>query len=124
MPISFLAYYPGTITQKLLNEEVHFLGSNPASYPAGHPPAYEALATRRNFPPTRPSSLESFGETVMRPLGDIALARSGDKGANLNIGIFVHTEEEWDWLRSFLTSAKMEELVGDDWMPDFWIERV
>lgn len=112
------------ISQKLLNEEVHFLGPEPATYSAGHPPVYEALAPRRNFPPTNPISIDSFGETVLRPLGDIALARSGDKGANINIGIFVHTDEEWDWLRSFLTAAKMEELVGDDWKPDFYIERV
>ncbi|TVY52574.1 hypothetical protein LCER1_G007154 [Lachnellula cervina] len=124
VPKTFLAYYPGMISQKLLNEEVHFLGPEPATYSAGHPPVYEALAPRRNFPPTNPLSIDSFGETVLRPLGDIALARSGDKGANINIGIFVHTDEEWDWLRSFLTAAKMEELVGDDWKPDFYIERV
>jgi hypothetical protein len=60
----------------------------------------------------------------MRPLGDIALARSGDKGANINIGIFVSDSEQWDWLRSFLTTTEMERLMGTDWKDDFWIERI
>jgi len=124
MPMPYLAYFPGLIEQNVLNEEVHFLGSSPKSFPAGHPPTYESLAPRRNYEPTSPVSLTSFGETELRPLGDIALARSGDKGGNVNIGIFVHTDKEWDWLRSFLTSAKMQELVGDDWKPEFFIERI
>lgn len=60
----------------------------------------------------------------MRPLGDIALGRSGDKGANVNIGLYVHTAVQWDWLRSFLTRNKMKELMGKDWQDSFFIERV
>jgi hypothetical protein len=60
----------------------------------------------------------------LAPLGDIALARSGDKGANANIGIFVHTEEEWEWLRSIMTRAKLQELMGEDWRDWYFIERV
>lgn len=120
----FLAYYPGQIKQDNLNEEVHFVGSDAKILQAGRPSAYEALEPRRNYPPTHPIALSNFGETQMRPLGDIALARSGDKGANCNIGIFVHTDEEWDWLRSFLTGETMKELCGEDWKDEFWIERV
>jgi len=125
MPKSYLAYYPGVVAQDKLTEAVHFLDGTARSFDVGHPPAYEALAPRHNYAPTNPKPLESFGETTIRPLGDIALARSGDKGANINIGIFVSGgTEEWDWLRSFLTTAQMKELMGADWRDDFWIERI
>jgi hypothetical protein len=120
----YLAYYPGVIEQNILKETVHFLGSSPESFESGHPPKYEALTPRRNYDPTNPISLSSFGETVARPLGDIALSRSGDKGANINIGIFVHTDEEYDWLKSFMTAAQMQAMMGDDWEPHYFVERI
>ena len=58
------------------------------------------------------------------PLGNIVIGRSGDKGPNVNMGLFTDRPEIWDWLRSFLTLEKMKELVGGDWKPDFKIERV
>jgi hypothetical protein len=54
----------------------------------------------------------------------VALARSGDKGANVNIGLFVHTNDEWDWLRSFLTTDCLQQLMGEDWRPEYFVERV
>lgn len=124
MPLPYIAYYPGIVEQNTLIEAVHFLGSSPKSFEAGHPSKYEPLAPRKNYEPTNPKALGAFGETVTRPLGDIAHARSGDKGANINVGIFVHTDEEYDWLRSFLTCAQMQAMMGDDWESSFFIERI
>lgn len=64
----------------------------------------------------------------MRPLGDIALGRSGDKGANVNCGLYVPaaedpTGEKWDWLRAFMTKAQMRKMMGSDWNDRYWIER-
>ena len=56
-------------------------------------------------------------------LGDVVLARSGDKGANINIGMFVRKEAHYPWLQSFLTRRKMVELIGDDWREDYFVER-
>jgi hypothetical protein len=120
----YIAYYPGIIQQNVLNEAVNFLGPSPQSFPVGHPPRYEPLAPRRSYPPTTPLSLSTFGPTVTRPLGDIALSRSGDKGANINIGLFVHTDEEYDWLRNFLTAEQMQIMMGEDWKPEFYVERI
>ena len=36
----------------------------------------------------------------------------------------MHTDEEWDWLRSFLTRSKMQELMGTDWEDWYFVERV
>lgn len=57
-------------------------------------------------------------------LGDVALARSGDKGANLNFGVFVPDPQQWEWLRCYMTAERMRQLTGEDWDESFYIERV
>ena len=37
------------------------------------------------------------------PLGRIAGARSGDKGGDANVGVWVRSEEAWRWLVHRLT---------------------
>lgn len=91
----------------------------------GHPRKYEALERRENVEVTaNPKALSEFGATKSMRLGDLALARSGDKGSNLNCGFFVRSEKAWEWLRSFLSSEKMIELMGEDWSEDYFLERV
>ena len=63
-----------------------------------------------------PVALESFGPSTVAPLGYIVHARSGDKGSDCNVGFFVRSEDEWDWLRSMLTMQKVKELLGDDFV--------
>lgn len=52
--------------------------------------------------------------TRKAPLGHVVHARSGDKGSDCNVGFFVRHEDEWDWLRSYLTAEKVRELLGED----------
>ena len=47
------------------------------------------------------------------PLGTIALARSGDKGGNANIGVWVRTEEQWRWLVNTLTVDELQRLLPE-----------
>lgn len=127
-PIPFLAYFPALVAQTEIEEAVSILSDDSASdvkrIVVGPPAKTEALKPRSNYETAKPAELSSFGPTTMAPLGDIALARSGDKGANINLGVFVHTDEEWEWLRSFLTRTKVQELMGSDWQDWFFIERV
>lgn len=53
------------------------------------------------------------GDTVPRPLGDIVGARSGDKGGNANVGVWVRTDAEYAWLHSFLTAERFQQLVPE-----------
>jgi hypothetical protein len=48
-----------------------------------------------------------FGETIRGPLGWLVHARSGDKGSNANVGFWVRSAEEWEWLRSLLSTEKI-----------------
>ncbi|EAA33181.2 DUF1446-domain-containing protein [Neurospora crassa] len=127
-PIPFNAYCPAIVEQKELEESINII-IDPSTHKVkklvvGPPQKTERLAARDNYETSNPVDLASFGPTVDRPLGDIALARSGDKGANVNIGILVHTAEEWDWLRSFMTRKKMQDLMGTDWKDWYFVERV
>lgn len=65
-------------------------------------------------------------DDVLLRLGDITLARSGDKGANLNFGIFVTEVKYWPWLRSYMSRERLREMLADDddWDESFLVERV
>ncbi len=54
-----------------------------------------------------------FGETQRVPLGRIAGARSGDKGGNANVGVWVRTTDQWRWLANALTVDKLRELLPE-----------
>jgi len=126
-PKSFYVYYPCIMPQDELEEVVHFLekgGATQRSFESGHPPAYEDFGDRESYDPVDPVPLESFGPTVTMPLGNIVIGRSGDKGPNVNMGLFTDRPEIWEWLRSFLTLERMKSLVGGDWKDEFQIERV
>ncbi|KAF7586055.1 hypothetical protein BBP40_009621 [Aspergillus hancockii] len=107
-----------------LDMRTAFPGPFLAYYPADIPrPAYsEVLKPRDNYDTFSPTVYS--GPTKEICLGDIALARSGDKGANLNFGIFVSSPAYWDWLRSFMTVPRMKVLLGEDWDDIFAIDRM
>ena len=47
-----------------------------------------------------------FGDTVPIVPGALAMTRSGDKGGNANVGIWVKTPEAYDWLATNLTAER------------------
>lgn len=53
------------------------------------------------------------GKTRRLPLGVIVLARSGDKGGDANIGVWVRTDEQWRWLAHTLTVDLLQELLPE-----------
>jgi hypothetical protein len=75
-----------------------------------------AAAETLELAPVAPFALPvplPFGETLRLPLGVIAGARSGDKGGNANIGLWVRTEVQWRWLAHALTVDKLRELLPE-----------
>jgi hypothetical protein len=65
--------------------------------------------------PSSPSSgtLRDSGATWPMPLGAIAGARSGDKGGNANVGIWVRTDLAYAWLSAFLDVATFQRLLPE-----------
>jgi hypothetical protein len=51
--------------------------------------------------------------TFSAPLGLICGARSGDKGGNANVGLWTRTDDEYAWLRSYLTTQRFRQLLPE-----------
>jgi hypothetical protein len=89
------AYLPNAlVTHRVITEDgaaidVEVGAGEPSAGPGGPP---EALRD----PP------EDWGPIWRLPLGSIAGARSGDKGGNANVGVWVRTDAAYHWLRHAL----------------------
>ena len=53
------------------------------------------------------------GPTRTVPLGTIAGARSGDKGGDANIGVWVRSDEQWRWLAHALTVERVRLMLPE-----------
>ncbi|MEU9835714.1 acyclic terpene utilization AtuA family protein [Streptosporangium sp. NPDC048047] len=58
-----------------------------------------------------PSGGEDDPVTARVPLGTIAGARSGDKGGDANLGVWVSTPERFGWLAGHLTAERLARLL-------------
>lgn len=55
----------------------------------------------------------SPGPTRRAALGLVAGARSGDKGGNANVGVWVRTDDAWRWLAHELTIDRFRQLIPE-----------
>lgn len=108
-PRALVTLYTGLVHRNHIKQQLHILGAAAQDVPD------DASSTRPVVSPVsqaveKPQDT-SFGPTTKAPLGSILLGRSGDKGANVNVGLFFPSAEEsvekWDWLRGFLTTARL-----------------
>ncbi|CAM5445524.1 exopolyphosphatase [Streptomyces pilosus] len=53
------------------------------------------------------------GPTRRAPLGLLAGARSGDKGGNANVGVWVRSDDAWRWLAHELTVERLREMLPE-----------
>lgn len=115
-PKLFCTYFPGLVNQRHVQQVVQFASVGGAKSGCLVPriTAYtpvDRLPNQPDYQPTSPVALSSFGPTIKAPLGLAVYARSGDKGANVNVGFFfprgLHEKDKYDWLRSFLTTKTL-----------------
>ncbi|MET9687381.1 exopolyphosphatase, partial [Streptomyces sp. NPDC006514] len=88
----------------------------PPASPA--PPAFEARGSGGGAPEGVGGAAPAGSgaeprETVRAPLGALAGARSGDKGGDANVGVWVETDPAWDWLLHTLTAEAFQELLPE-----------
>jgi hypothetical protein len=101
--------------QSELNYHVHELYGEKRITKIGPPKITRTYdRQQKSYETNNPVDLSSFGETVQAPLGYIVMGRSGDKASDCNVGFFVRHDDEWDWLRSFLTVDKIKEILGPE----------
>ncbi|MCX2180900.1 DUF1446 domain-containing protein [Streptomyces sp. SKN60] len=79
--------------------------------PVPVPPTTRALEPVPD--PELPEPLPETTPTRRAPLGLVAGARSGDKGGDANVGVWVRTEAEWRWLAHALTTDRFRELLPE-----------
>lgn len=122
-----LASYPGFTTTAPPGEGQVYGVFTPGYVDAAVVPhvAVHADGTRTDIAPAAPTKVLEpvapfalpeplpFGETRRVPLGTIAGARSGDKGGDANVGVWVRTGTHWRWLAHALTVERLRELLPE-----------
>jgi hypothetical protein len=103
-----IVYWPalvskGHISQKVIIGDAEFAveDARPGNSPVFVDPAAVDL-------PAAPK-----GKTVRVPFGRVFATRSGDKGGNANLGVWAKTPEAYAFLREFLTTEKLHDLLKD-----------
>ena len=77
-----------------------------------------SVAERMGAPPARSAWGTGSGETVRGPLGRLAYARSGDKGGDANVGVWIPAghpkrEEAYGWLEQLLDDKTIRQLLPE-----------
>ena len=119
-------YWPTTVPAELVTTSVVIDGeavwTGPARTEPGQSPHPHPNPPAARAAPHMPTAPSDSAETTMRvPLGTIAGARSGDKGGNANLGVWVRTPAEFDWLDRYLTEQRLAELLPQ--VADLPVER-
>jgi hypothetical protein len=83
--------------------------------PIAAPPKTAALtAQERSRLAGETATGEPSGRTTKRaPIGRVVGARSGDKGGDANLGVWARTDAAYAWLRAFLTTDRLRELLPE-----------
>jgi hypothetical protein len=106
--------FPALIDASEIDHQVLMSGQSISIAPAKKTATYPVI--RSSYETKDPIALDVFGSTRAAPLGYIVHARSGDKANNSNIGFFVRHEDEYSWLRSFLSIDRLKALLQEDWI--------
>jgi hypothetical protein len=75
-------------------------------------PANECLPMRLECSPDERLPSRTPSRSGPPTLYDIACARSGDKGANANVGVIARSSEAWEFLQAWLTAARVAEFFA------------
>ncbi|MCO8126056.1 DUF1446 domain-containing protein [Acidimicrobiia bacterium EGI L10123] len=102
-------YRPALVGADLVPAHVTVLGGDtrevPSTFPGSRGPTIE--------PVPGPAGHAPAGPTTRAPLGSIVGARSGDKGGDANVGVFVRSDEAWPWLDGLLTTERFQQLLPE-----------
>lgn len=83
--------------------------------------ALEPPTVTKTYPGQQPSQdissvqVSDFGEMLTGPLGWLVHGRSGDKGSNANVGFWVRHADEYDWLRTLLSTGNLKILLAKEY---------
>ena len=101
-------YWPALLPMSEVPHRVLFADGSEVDV---QPPARTEPAGAQPVHPEPPAPV--LGETRSAPLGTLAHARSGDKGGNSNVGVWVAEDRAWPWLRDTLSTAALRALLPE-----------
>jgi Acyclic terpene utilisation family protein AtuA len=111
---AFGVYWPALLDQAMLDHTVHHHHGTTETIAPGNPHSASGDVSSPAEPSATPSVRDSWtDELVVASLGEIVHARSGDKGGDANLGVWVHEREGWEWLRSTLTVDELRRLLPE-----------
>nr|WP_202238421.1 acyclic terpene utilization AtuA family protein [Streptomyces sp. SN-593] len=87
-------------------------GVRPDAVPPPPPPVAGAPRPERAEPYGGRTGAEP-GRTVRLPLGTLVGARSGDKGGDANVGLWVADDDAYAWLRTYLDVPRLRALLPE-----------
>ncbi|MEM9174527.1 MAG: acyclic terpene utilization AtuA family protein [Myxococcota bacterium] len=105
---AFGVYEPANVPANAVPQEVCLLGGETRIVDSVIPPVETDVAPRPGPDAPAPS-----GPTRAVPIGRLVGARSGDKGGNANLGVFVRDDAAWAWLDAFLTTDRLTDLLPE-----------
>jgi Acyclic terpene utilisation family protein AtuA len=111
---AFGVYWPALLDQAMLDHMVHHFDGTTEVIAPGNPHGTGGGV----IPQADPSSAQSVqppwtDELVVAPLSEIVHARSGDKGGDANLGVWVRDRQAWEWLNSTLTVDELRRLLPE-----------
>ncbi len=101
-------YWPALVPADAVDQRVVIGEETIPIPPVEPPPTFSRPAGR-----SAPAGTVPGGPTRDVPLGTICGARSGDKGGNANVGVWVKTAAAFRWLVTFLTVERVRELLSE-----------
>jgi hypothetical protein len=107
---AFGVYWPALLDQAALDHTVHHHDGTTAVIAPQRAHRAPGESTPHAPPAARPTSTEELVEVT---LGDIVHARSGDKGGDANLGVWVRDRDAWDWLQATLTVDELRRLLPE-----------
>ena len=96
------------VPSDLVPQHVVVLGGDRTVVESVVPPTPVTVTTPHESPVAPP-----MGATRRVPLGLIAGSRSGDKGGNANLGVFVRSADAYAWLDDYLTTERLRQLLPE-----------
>jgi hypothetical protein len=110
---AFGVYWPTLVPAAEVTHRVTLPDGEVRTIPHSVTTPHSATTGRLAAAADHPAPSPVTGETRRMPLGEIAAARSGDKGGNANIGFWTRTDTEYAWLHSFLTVDELRTLLPE-----------
>ena len=113
---AFGVYWPALLDQSMLEHTVHHHdGTTEIVVPATPPDAESAVAppAEPSLAPSASASAPCSDELVVVSLGELVHARSGDKGGDANLGVWVRDPAFEEWLQSTLTVDELRRLLPE-----------